>query len=67
MALMSIKQSPSKTSFPLPVFLPDAISITAPPIPSLRPVILTKLTGSFKIYAAMNVIKMGVISIRKTA
>ena len=67
MAFMITKMSPQNTLVPVPEFFLAIINTSAPVIPSNNPRILNLCKCSFKINAAMMVIKIGVVNINKEA
>jgi len=67
MALTMIRKSPSKTFIPFESTLLAKISTEAPPTPKLNPTILFQDKRSFKIHAAITVMMMGVVSIKRDA
>lgn len=67
MAFMITKMSPQNTLVPDPEFFLAIINTSAPVIPSNKPSILNLCKFSFKMKAAMMVIKIGVVSINKEA
>ena len=67
MALMITKMSPQKTLVPVPEFFLAIINTSAPVMPNNKPRILNLCKCSFKMNAAIMVIKIGVVNINKEA
>jgi len=62
-----IKKSPNKTFIPFELIFFDKIKTEAPPTPRIKPMILFHVKRSFRIQAAMTVMIMGVVSIKREA
>lgn len=67
MALTIMRKSPSKTFIPFESILFAIIKTVAPPTPRVKPMILFHVKRSFKIQAAITVMIMGVVSIKREA